>query len=929
MLGPLQIKESECDLLIIGAGPAGLMAAAWASRYGVSTRIIDKKSTRTVTGHADGLQCRTLEILDSFGFAHSIVSQSCREVEICSWNPDESGQLRRTQRLLSQRVGTSRYQQAVINQGIIEQHFLDFFEKDGNINVDRSVVSDSLSFDEECGDDKDARPITVTLRHLEEDEAGEIWYSLPFRKLYIKFLTNLSPTSSSNYGAMSKDDHKTAQKMPCTDQTTQEKSVTKFERIKAKYMIGCDGAHSWTRKQLGIQLEGEQSDFLWGVMDIVPLTNFPDIRHPCAVHSVNGSVMMVPRENRLVRLYIQITKADAPGGRLDRTQATLDNIFRAAQKVLLPYTLEYKHCDWWSVYQIGQRVAPKFSQGNRLFLAGDAIHTHSPKVGQGMNVSMQDTYNLGWKICSVITGRASPRILRTYELERRQVALDLIAADYETSQFYSSSKKRSNKDHQALRDKYYLFLSGVAVNYSHSDLTVQPTPTVALSRAKIDGPSTNDAVGPKDQIIVDLSTPNFEKSEEGPVVSPSSNDKLSSKGWNPAYSINSNSLNNSDAFLATESPGDEAPDTTDLMSNSSIGSTAPSLNGDSNQNNSPMESSTTSTGSSVSGCLDFPVHTMESSASSIRSINSEQCLQNCARRREPFVSEQLVASSQHTSPRNLDAEASPPINPAQQPLLIGDQIAESDSNEQTARLKENADTTESKHLDYILTSALESCGAVDGACTTKDSLKSLQSEWEMAGNVSDSLMPTGLNITPVSNPSLAPNIKLGVRLTPHQVLNQADASPTHLSTLLLSTGKWRLFVFGGNISKETQLRRVQSLGADLVKPSSPLRKYTPNSAPIDSLIEVVMVHSAPREEVELLDLHEVYHPWDDDLGWDYWKVFADSKALDGTYGDVYSQFGIDRDQGCMVLCRPDQHVAYIGGLDSAANLTTYFDTVVM
>lgn len=82
-------ETSEVDLLIIGAGPAGLMAAAWASRCKLKTKIIDEKDARVRTGQADGLHCRTLEIMDSFGsspsIAHEILGQACVIKEISSW----------------------------------------------------------------------------------------------------------------------------------------------------------------------------------------------------------------------------------------------------------------------------------------------------------------------------------------------------------------------------------------------------------------------------------------------------------------------------------------------------------------------------------------------------------------------------------------------------------------------------------------------------------------------------------------------------------------------------------------------------------------------------------------------------------------------------------------------------------------------------
>lgn len=150
----------------------------------------------------------------------------------------------------------------------------------------------------------------------------------------------------------------------------------------------------------------------------------------CAVHSASsGSLMNIPRENHLTRLYIQLTEVTPDAsGRTDRSQITPAAILKAAQKILHPYTLRYEYCDWFTAYQIGQRVGRRFSAGERVFLAGDAVHTHSPKAGQGMNVSMQDCYNLGWKIGLVCNGVAKREILETYQSERRRVAQDLVSS---------------------------------------------------------------------------------------------------------------------------------------------------------------------------------------------------------------------------------------------------------------------------------------------------------------------------------------------------------------------------------------------------------------------------------------------------------------------------------------------------------------------
>lgn len=170
--------------------------------------------------------------------------------------------------------------------------------------------------------------------------------------------------------------------------------------IRTKYLVGADGAHSKVRKCMGLELEGETSDHIWGVCDFVAETDFPDIRNRCAVHSSAGSVMVIPRERiatgeYLTRLYVQVpgdvdtntdvVPADATDKRITsrerRGAVTLDYIFKQARAVFAPYTIDIKEGtvpDWWAAYQIGQRMSSKFSSrapdGNdRIFIVGDGV----------------------------------------------------------------------------------------------------------------------------------------------------------------------------------------------------------------------------------------------------------------------------------------------------------------------------------------------------------------------------------------------------------------------------------------------------------------------------------------------------------------------------------------------------------------------------
>ena len=181
------------------------------------------------------------------------------------------------------------------------------------------------------------------------------------------------------------------------------------------------------------------------------ITDFPDFRLKSAIQSANeGNLLIIPREGGyLVRLYIELEKLNE-NERVSSLNVTPDHLIAAAQRILHPYSLEVKEIAWWSVYEIGQRLCDKYddlpetpAQDSfpRAFIAGDACHTHSPKAGQGMNVSMQDAFNLGWKLASVLRGRCSPEILRTYSVERQSVAKELIDFDRKWARMFSAPPK--------------------------------------------------------------------------------------------------------------------------------------------------------------------------------------------------------------------------------------------------------------------------------------------------------------------------------------------------------------------------------------------------------------------------------------------------------------------------------------------------------
>lgn len=183
------------------------------------------------------------------------------------------------------------------------------------------------------------------------------------------------------------------------------------EVVRAKYVVGCDGSRSGIRRKLGLEMKGDYQNQAWGVLDALIVTDFPDARLKTVIHSADqGSILIIPREGGyLSRFYIELDKVQE-GDRMDRSAVTAEALVDRAKRIFAPYTFDVRQIAYWSVYEVGQRLTDHFDdvpkteqrlRDPRVFITGDACHTHSAKAGQGMNVSMNDSFNLGWKLAHV------------------------------------------------------------------------------------------------------------------------------------------------------------------------------------------------------------------------------------------------------------------------------------------------------------------------------------------------------------------------------------------------------------------------------------------------------------------------------------------------------------------------------------------------
>ena len=414
------------DVLIVGSGPAGALLAAQLSTFpGISTRLVERLDGPLRVGQADGVACRTVEMFDAFGLSGKLLREAYWVNETVFWRPSKADRSRieRTGRVQDTEDGLSEFPHLIVNQARMLKYLLDYMRN----SPTRLEANYGLEFLDLNVETEGEHPVVVTLRKVAN-------------------------------GAES--------------------------TVRAKYVVGCDGARSRVRDSIGAVPRGDFANHAWGVVDMLAVTDFPDIRLKAAIQSADeGNILLIPREGGyMVRLYVDLGEID-PNKREAFRENTQEMVIGTAQRVLRPYTLDVKSVAWFAVYQVGQRVTDRFddvpadqadSRLPRVFIAGDACHTHSAKAGQGMNVSMQDTFNLGWKLISVLEGRAKPELLRTYTVERHAIAQGLIDFDKEWSKIMASPPKDPNRPElggldpaelQAYFVKSGRYTAGVATHY--------------------------------------------------------------------------------------------------------------------------------------------------------------------------------------------------------------------------------------------------------------------------------------------------------------------------------------------------------------------------------------------------------------------------------------------------------------------------------
>ncbi|GAB3523624.1 FAD-dependent monooxygenase [Phytohabitans suffuscus] len=340
----------RADVLVVGAGPTGLALAAHLAADRVRVTVVDRAADRAHESRALAIQPRTLEVLAGLR-------------DGTGPDPDRSV----SQRLVE--AGNRMARLRVHTRGRVATVPMSDLDFPGTAYPFLLVLSQ-------------ARTERILAEHLAA--AG-----VEVRRRVA--LTGLTQTPDGVECALRGPDGRE-------------------ETVRARYVVGCDGAHSTVRRLAGIEFTGSTYPQAFALADLEA-----DGVERGAAHvylSAGGPLFFFPLEQPATwRLLVMLPASTSDTPRLDELQALADDHTGGAVRLRDPV--------WLTDFRLHLRAATAYRSG-RLFLAGDAAHIHSPAGAQGMNTGIQDAANLAWKLAAVLRGGPA-ELLDTYEAERAPV----------------------------------------------------------------------------------------------------------------------------------------------------------------------------------------------------------------------------------------------------------------------------------------------------------------------------------------------------------------------------------------------------------------------------------------------------------------------------------------------------------------------------
>ncbi|KVP12531.1 FAD-binding protein [Burkholderia ubonensis] len=378
----------DTDIVIVGAGPVGLLCAYLGRLCNLRTLVVDKSAAPLQVGRADALNARTLQLLEVVDLFDDLYPKGkpCNTSSVWAGGKFVSRQ--------------STWWEAL--EGCFHKHFL---------MLGQSYVEQLL--DEKL-----------------KDADAAVWRN-----------TSVTDIEVADNG--------------CTT------TLSTGETIKSRFVIGADGSRSFVRDLFKVPFEVTRPQLIWAVLDGVIETDFVKVPEIIVFQAETSDVAWIPREGNLDRFYV----------RMDTKEFTVEQAVAKINRAMQPHTLRFKELVWFSQFSVKESVAEHYAIADRVFLAGDACHIHSVNGGQGLNTGLADAFNIMWKISMVLGSGAPAALLRTYEQERKPVAMGVV----ETSSQLVRSTKYSETgthadDYVKIVEKRAGYITGMGIRYGEHEL---------------------------------------------------------------------------------------------------------------------------------------------------------------------------------------------------------------------------------------------------------------------------------------------------------------------------------------------------------------------------------------------------------------------------------------------------------------------------
>ena len=342
--------NDSADVLICGAGPAGLTLAIELARRGVSFRLIEKMAAPFPGSRGKGIQPRTLEIFEDLGILDRLMAAGGPYPLAREYRRD----------------GTRR-----------ERAFM------------------------EHADPAPHEPYPMTWlvpQFATESALRERLLELGHRPTFGCALVGFAQDGDAVSARLADDNGE--------------------EVVRARYLVGADGGSSFVRRGLEIDFPGKTLGVRGLVADVALTGLGRDVWHQFCADAAGRQIALCPLPGTDL---FQLQTAVALEGDIDLSAVGLNAL---VAELTGRRDIRVRSAPWASAFHMNARLADHYRAG-RVFLIGDAAHTHPPTGGQGLNTSIQDAYNLGWKLSAVIAG-APESLLDTYEDERRPIAAGML-----------------------------------------------------------------------------------------------------------------------------------------------------------------------------------------------------------------------------------------------------------------------------------------------------------------------------------------------------------------------------------------------------------------------------------------------------------------------------------------------------------------------